>query len=228
MDFGLSVFDLVLICWAYFFIMQIKFYYVAGANCCERVRWVLDYKRVQYELVDLDGPHHEQQLSAMSPFRRVPVMEIDGTALTESMAMIELLEEVAPSPPLNYATSLIRAQVREVCEAVNSSIHPVQNSSVVSHFRPELSKEEMRPIRADWIASNLLKLQTRLWKASGFAIGNQFTFADIFVAAIFRKGRELGIQTETLGAFEMHWEFLMSYPVIRTSCPLPEKWGPQT
>ena len=39
------------------FDMHIKFYYAAGTNCCERVRWALDYKRVPYEMVDLDQPH---------------------------------------------------------------------------------------------------------------------------------------------------------------------------
>jgi glutathione S-transferase len=153
-------------------------------------------------------------------------MELDGTALTESMAMVELLEEIAPSPPLNYSTPLARAQVREACEAVNSSIHPVQNSSVVRHFRPDLSKNEMRPIRANWIASNLDKLKVRLWQSSSFAVGQQFTFADIFVAAIFRKGLELGIQRGALSSFETHWSFLMSHPTIRASCPLPEARAP--
>ncbi len=206
--------------------MQIKFYYAAGANCCDRVRWALDYKRMSYELVDIDSPHDARHLHSISPYGRVPVMELDGTALTESMAMVELLEELAPSSPLNYATALARAQVREVCEAVNSSIHPAQNSSIVRYFRPDLSKDEMRPIRANWIASNLVKLQTRLWQSSEFAVGQKFTIADIFVATIFRKGVELGMQTGAFGPFETHWKFLMLQSAIRMSCPLPEARNP--
>ena len=200
--------------------MHIKFYYSAGANCCERVRWALDYKSVQYELVDLERPYDEAHFASISPFARVPVMELDGTPLTESMAMLELLEELAPSPALNGSDSLGRARVREICEAVNSTIHPVQNSSVIRHFRPELSKADMKPIRANWIASNLAKLQARLWLDSGFAVGTEFSFADIFLATIFKKGIELGIESSMLPSFVDHWSFLMSKPEVQASCPL--------
>lgn len=202
--------------------MDIKFYYSSGSNCCERVRWALDYKHVQYELVDLDGGFDESHFAAISPFGRVPMMEVDGVPLSESMAMVELLEEYAPQPPLTYPDVIRRAQVREVCEAVNSSIHPIQNSSVIRHFLPQLGKEQIRPIRADWIRTNLEKLQPRLWRTSQFGVGDQFTLADIFLAAIYRKGWELGMGSG-LPAFEAHWAYLLSQPRIRDSCPFAER-----
>lgn len=205
--------------------MKLVFYYAAGANCCERVRWALDYKRVPFDLVNLSGAHDENHLRSISPFGRVPILEINGTALSESMAMVELLEEIYLSRPLNYTEPLARAHVREICEAVNSSIHPVQNSSVVKHFLPSLSKNEMQFMRANWIANNLEKLQTRLWQGSNFAVGEQFTLADIFIASIFRKGVTIGIQKGALELFESHWTFLMSHPEIRRCCPLLDEHG---
>lgn len=202
--------------------MEIKFYYASGSNCCERVRWALDYKRVQYELVDLDGQFDKRHFAAISPFGRAPVMELDGVPLTESMAMVEFLEEYAPAVPLNYSEPLARAQVREVCEAVNSSIHPVQNSGVVRYFRPDLNKDQMKPLRADWIASNLVKLQPRLWQCSQFAVGDRFTVADIFLAIIYRKGLALRMAPPAFPHFQAHWSFLLSQRAIRDSCPLSE------
>jgi glutathione S-transferase len=203
--------------------MHIKFYYAAGANCCERVRWALDYKGIAYELVTLDADTPASALAAISPFGRVPVMELDGAPLTESMAMVELLEELSPPNPLNYATPFARAQVREICEAVNASIHPVQNSSVVNYFHPSWDKAQMRATRARWISTNLSKLAPRLWRSSGFAVGVQFTLADIFVAAIYRKGVALGMSAATDPGYEAHWQFLMAHPAIRQSCPLPDR-----
>lgn len=205
--------------------MEIKFYYASGSNCCERVRWALDYKRVRYELVDLGGRFDERHFAAISPFGRVPVMELDGVPLSESMAMVEFLEEHAPAVPLTYADARARARVREVCEAVNSSIHPVQSSGVVRHFRPDLNKDQMKQIRADWIASNLAKLRPRLWRASEFAIGDRFTLADIFLAVIYRKGVALGIAPSACPQFQAHWLFLLSQPAIRDSCPLAGAWS---
>lgn len=201
---------------------QLTLYYSAGANCCERVRWAIDFKRVPYVLFDVDAQLSAEGLAAINPLRRVPVMAVDGVLLTESMAMLEFLDELAPAPPLNYTAPFARAQVREMCEAVNASIHPVQNSSVIRHFRPDWSKEQMRPVRADWIAANLAKLESRLWRASGFAVGGQFTLADIFLAVIYRKGVALGVPEAAMPAWQAHWAFLMAHPAIRDSCPLPE------
>lgn len=201
--------------------MRITLYYAQGASCCERIRWALDYKKVDYALVDIDKQYDEVHFKSISPFGRVPVMEVDGTPLTESMAMLELLEETTPSHLLNYTTPFLRAQVREVSEAVNSSIHPVQNSSVIRYFQPGWTKDDMRPMRANWIAANLAKLQPRLWLGSKFAVGQHFTFADILVAVIFNKGIALGVDPGTLTRFEEHWTHLMRDDEIRLSCPLP-------
>jgi glutathione S-transferase len=175
---------------------------------------------VRYELIDVDAQFDLARFGKISPFGRVPVMEVDGTAITESMAMVEFLEEFAPEPPLNYSGAVERAKVREICEAVNSSIHPVQNSSVVSYFLPGLAKAQMRPVRAIWIANNLVKLQPRLWRTSFFAVGDRFTLADIFVAVMYRKGVALGMLPEDHPPFEAHCTFLLSQPEIRDSSPL--------
>lgn len=199
--------------------MQLSFHYAAGANCCERVRWALDYKQIPYTLIDHDGEFDRAHFAAISPFGRVPMMEVDGAPLSESMAMLELLEEIAPAPALTYSTPFARARVREVCEAVGASIHPVQNSSIVAWFQPGWSKAEMRPVRARWIANNLAKLAPRLWHDSGFVVGTQFTMADIFVAVIYRKGVALGIAADALPRFEAHWQFLLGHEAIKASCP---------
>lgn len=101
--------------------MQISFHYAAGANCCERVRWALDFKQIPYTLIDHDGEFDRAHFAAISPFGRVPMMEVDGAPLSESMAMLELLEEVFPVPALTYNTPFARARMREVCEAVGAS-----------------------------------------------------------------------------------------------------------
>ncbi len=202
--------------------MQIQFFYAAGANCCERVRWALDFKRIPCQAIDVEAlPPDAPALhlfQRISPFGRVPVMLLDGAPLSESMAMVELLEELHPTPALTYTSPLARAQVREICEAVNSSIHPIQNSSVVRTFRPDLSKADMRPLRADWISHNLAKLQNRLFLHSGFAVGDAFTLADIFIALIYQKG--VTMDCTRLPAFDAHWQFLMQNAAIRTSCPI--------
>ncbi|BBB66085.1 hypothetical protein UNDYM_1832 [Undibacterium sp. YM2] len=200
--------------------MHIRFYHAPDANCCERLLWILDYKRVTYERIDVGLTHVGEHVTRHSPFARVPLMEVNGIALSESMAMAEFIEEIAPNPPLQYTEAFARAQVREICEAVNSSIHPQQNSSTVRYYHPEWSKEEMQPVRANWLRLNLQKLQGRLWLGSQFAVGKQFTMADIFVSIIYRKALDLGVQVSDLPEYEQYWKFLMSDETISGSCPV--------
>ena len=200
--------------------MRFVFYYAVGANCCERVRWALDYKQLDYSLVDVGRDPDNENFRHISPFGRVPVIEVDGVPLSESMALLEFLEEVAPEPALNYADPTGRARVREVCEAVNASIHPIHNSSVIRHFHANWSKDDMRPFRADWISSNLSKLESRLWLDGPFVVGDRFSLADILVSVIFNKGLELGMDVAALPRFQEHWQHLMTIDRIRGCCPL--------
>lgn len=199
--------------------MKLRLYSAEGANCCERIRWMLDYKSVSFELMDIESSEAVSAFRLHSPFGRVPVLLVDGEPLTESMAIAEFIEEIAPVPNLLGTSIGLRARVREVCEVVNSSIHPVQNSSVVRYFHPTWSKDAMRTVRANWIEHNLLKLRPLLWSSSSYVVGDGFTLADIFVAIIFRKAMALGASAEVLSDFERHWSFLMSMPDVRASYP---------
>ena len=180
----------------------------------------MDYKGVQYELCGVDALDDFREFSEVSPFGRVPVLLTSGQPISESMAIAEYIEETAPTPALLGSSPLERARVREICEAVNSSIHPVQNSSVVRYFHPSCSKDDMRSLRAEWIEGNLCKLNGRLWRSGQFAVGHSFTLADIFVAVIFKKAEALGSSLRALAAYDAHWNYLMSVPTVRSSCPL--------
>ncbi len=199
---------------------MLRLYIAEGANCCERVRWALTYKGLPHELVDVDQPNDAGRLAPISPFGRVPILEWQGQVLSESMAMLELLEELQPEPALSYTDPWLRARVREACEAVNASIHPVQNSGVIRRLRPDWDKAAMRLYRCKWIAENLERLQPRLWRESAYAVGDRFTLADILVAVMARKAISLGLAAGVLPAFDRHWQHLMAQPRIQASCPL--------
>lgn len=199
--------------------MNFTLYYANGANCSDRVRWVLAYKSIAFEGIDIEATADHSLFKSVSPFGRVPVLVAEQATLSESMAIVEFLEDIRPEPPLMPRIALERARVREVCEAVNSSIHPVQNSSVLCTIRPEWSTDETRSFRSQWIANNLAKLHPLLWLSSSYAVGNRFTMADIFIAVMHRKGIDLGGQAGEAQPFRKHWAFLMSQPAIAASYP---------
>jgi maleylacetoacetate isomerase len=200
--------------------MNFTLYFANGANCSDRVRWVLAYKSIAFKGVDVDATADHPQFKATSPFGRIPVLVTGQETLTESMAIVEFLEDIRPEPPLLPRDALERARVREICEAVNSSIHPVQNSSVLRAIRPEWNRDETRSFRSHWISTNLEKLRPLLWLSGPYAVGNRFTLADIFIAFMHRKGVELGAPVDEGRPFCEHWAFLMSQPEIAASYPL--------
>ncbi len=199
--------------------MKLMLYYANGANCSDRVRWALAFKNVPFQSIDIDATDNTAAFKAISPFGRVPVLVVDQQSLTESMAIAEYLEEIQPDPSLMPKHPFERAQVREICEGINSSIHPVQNSSVLRAIQPSWSREAVRQFRSNWIDTNLEKLRPLLWRSSSFAVGSQFTIADIFVAVMHCKGLSLGANVTESSPYEAHWEYLMSQPAIAASCP---------
>ena len=168
--------------------MDIKFYYSRGSNCSERVKWVLDHKQISYQQLDADELYGSEEYLKINPFGRVPSMIIDGVTINESMVMVEFLEENFRTNPLLPEDPLPKAEIRQICEIVNSTIHPIQNSKIVEFFKPGLEKQEKTEIRAQWIGKCLKTLKVYLWKQSKFAVGSQFSLADIFNQSICSDG----------------------------------------
>ena len=176
--------------------MEIILYSANGSNSSQRVEWALRYKKIPYNV-------HLSNSNSFSAYGYVPAISIDGAIVSESMAILEFLEETFPESPLLPKQALERARIREVCEYVNSTIHPAQNRSILKFLRPELTEPEKKTIRAKWIADCLQNLRTRLFLDSVFAVGKTFSLADIFVAVIYQKGLTHGAAQDE--NYEDHW-----------------------
>ncbi len=200
--------------------MDITFYYSRGSNCSERVKWVLDHKRISYHQIDADELYGSEKYLEINPFGRVPSMIVNGVTINESMVMVELLEENFGTNPLLPEDPLPKAEIRQICEIVNSTIHPMQNSKVVEFFKPGLDNKAKRELRRQWIEKGLKTLTSYLWKQSDFVAGTQFSLADIFVAVIYNKGISLGLNRTDHPGFECHWNCLLNDPSISKYCPI--------
>lgn len=177
--------------------MEVILYSANGSNSSQRVEWALKFKRI---------PHlvHFNESNLIGAYGYVPAISIDGAIISESMAILELLEEIFSEFPLLPNEAIERAKVREVCEYINSTVHPAQNRTILNFLRPDLAEIEKKALRAQWIEICLQKLRPRLFCDSRFAIGKSFTLADIFIAVIYRKGLSHGASKNHY--FETHWE----------------------
>jgi maleylacetoacetate isomerase/maleylpyruvate isomerase len=129
--------------------------------------------------------------------RLVPLLALDDAAeptyLSQSMAIIEYLDESHPEPPLMPATPLERAQVRAIAQDIACDIHPLNNTRVLRYLQRDLGQDQATVDRwyQHWIALGLQVVERRLRSTAGkFCFGDQPGLADcLLVPQIFNAKR---------------------------------------
>ncbi|WP_206538777.1 glutathione S-transferase family protein [Aeromonas finlandensis] len=150
------------------------------------------FKRIQYKRLEVSASELTTTYLLINPFGYVPSLSVDGFILSESMAIAEYLEERFAANPVLGKNLNEKAAIRRVCEYVNATIHSLQNRTTLTFFRPDLDETSKRKLRERWIMTCLDKLSSTICNESGFAIGNSFSLADIFVASIYKKALQHG------------------------------------
>ena len=175
-----------------------KLYTYFRSSAAFRVRIALNLKGLAYEpaFVHLaKGEHRASAYGAVNPQALLPALDDDGCLLTQSLAILEYLEETHPVPPLLPKSPLERARVRSLAMLVACEIHPVNNLWVLQHLKRALGQgeEQVNAWYRHWIADGLAKFEADLGKteASGqFCHGDAPTMADCcLVPQIFNAQR---------------------------------------
>lgn len=132
---------------------------------------------------------------AVNPMGLVPALEVDGRTLTQSLAIIEYLDETHPTPALLPRDPLDRAWVRSVALAVACDIHPVNNLRILNHLRDALGQDEAagNGWYAHWVAEGFRGLEAMLAnddRVGRFCFGDEPSLADIcLVPQVFNAER---------------------------------------
>jgi maleylpyruvate isomerase len=128
-----------------------------------RVRIALNYKQLTYQSIPVHllrdgGEQHSASFRQRNPARLVPVLEDGPLTLTQSLAIIEYLEETHPTPALLPRDAAGRARVRALALGIACDIHPLNNLRVMRYLKSTLEIDDAH--RDDW---------SRHWIAQGFA-----------------------------------------------------------
>lgn len=129
----------------------IRLYDYYRSSACYRVRIALNLKGLAYEAVDtslIDDAQKTDAYRAMNPQGFVPMLEIDGVRLTQSLAIIDYLDARFPDPPFLPADPAARAHILAMALVVACDIHPLNNLRVLRYLGRELNVEE--PARDEW------------------------------------------------------------------------------
>jgi len=180
-----------------------KLYSYWRSSASWRVRIVLAYKRISYEYVavDLNPAHngqHDPKYGEINAMRQVPVIEWEHQGalvrLTQSVAIIEHLETIHPSPQLLPDEPLQRARVRELVEIVNSGIQPLQNTGAVTEIRMLAGDDAAAKWTHDVNYRGISALEERVDQHGGrFAVGDMLTLADVFLIPQLYNANRFGV-----------------------------------
>ena len=155
------------------------------SSAAYRVRIALNMKGVDYESRPvnlLESEQRSEEYRALNPQGFVPMLEIDGQRLTQSLAIINYLDLRFPTQPLLPARAAERAHVVAMAMAVACDIHPLNNLRVLKYLKGQLghSQEEVDAWYVHWIDEGLPALEALAAPRAGkYLFGDAPTAADI-------------------------------------------------
>jgi maleylacetoacetate isomerase len=164
-----------------------RLYGYSRSSAAFRVRIALNLKRLDYQNVFVHLRHGDQSAPTylgINPQGLVPALDIGGETLTQSLAIIEYLDETHPEPPLLPRDAAGRARVRALAAIVACDIHPLNNLRVLRYLHRQLGRSEadIEIWYNNWIAAGFSALEGLLAPdrhTGRFCHGDDPTLADI-------------------------------------------------
>lgn len=162
-----------------------KLYDYGRSSAAYRVRIALHLKGLPYTRIPvslLDNAQHSDAYRQINPTSLVPSLDTGAGILSQSLAIIEYLEECHPEPALLPAEPLARAQVRALALQIACDIHPLNNLRVLKYLTQELGNTEAQKTAwyHHWLRQGLAPLEQQLSACSTpFCCGDTPGLADI-------------------------------------------------
>jgi maleylpyruvate isomerase len=189
-----------------------------------RVRMALALKGVAVTSVSHDLSAGEQRTAAylaLNPQGLVPAISVDGAVIAQSLAILEWLEEVYPTPALLPDAPLARARVRALCGVIACDIHPLQNLRVQKWVK----KQGLDPMvwNQHWIGEGLAALETLVTQPDGgsgtFCHGDTPTMAECLLLPQLYAARRFEVDTSAYSALSAIEARALAVPAIADSHP---------
>ena len=166
------------------------------SSCSWRVRIALALKQIKYKqipvhLLNNGGEQHSDEYKTYNPMEQVPTLIMNGLTLTQSLPIIEYIDELHPETnPLLPGDPVDRFRVRQIAEVINSGIQPVQNLSVLQAVGPERKMQWGHDaIHKGFVAIEAL-LTTHRTDTDKYCVGTKVTLADIcLVPQVYNASR---------------------------------------
>jgi maleylacetoacetate isomerase len=209
-----------------------KLYNYFRSSASFRVRIALELKGLGYEYLSVHlakGEHKQQQYAAVSASQLVPTLVLDdGQLLSQSMAIIEYLDETHPNPPLLLPRDpLGRARVRALAQLIACEIHPLNNLRVLKYLVRDMKVDEeaKNTWYRHWVRTGLEMFEKELQQlpAGTYCYGDTPTLADTCLVPQIFNGQRFDVDFSGLPRTMAAFETCMKHPAFQkaqpSSCP---------
>ncbi|MGH6769922.1 MAG: maleylacetoacetate isomerase [Xanthobacteraceae bacterium] len=170
------------------------------SSAAYRVRIAANIKGIAFQTVPIHlqkegGQNLKPEFRAINPQMRVPALKLDsGDVLTQSLAIIEYLDEIHPQPPLLPRDPIGRAKVRALAQLIACDIHPLNNVAPLRYLKTEMGQDQAK-IDAwyhHWVIAGFDALEAMLG-GGPYAHGAEITLADICLVPQVANARRLKV-----------------------------------
>lgn len=197
-----------------------------------RVRVALNLKGVEVAetMIDLDaGEQRAPAFRAVNPMGAVPALVLDdGTVLTQSLAILEWIEETRPTPSLLPENPAARARVRALCAVTAADTHPLVVPRVQAYLGGEWGIDEARRIawNAHWFRLGLEAYETQLANAGPFCGGAAPGLADACLASHVAGAERFKVDLTPYPTVRRIHDRCMAMPEFSRAHPLRQPGAP--
>ncbi len=168
------------------------------------------------------GEQNGEAHHARNPAGLVPVWEEGGVALTQSLAIIDYLDETHPEPPLVFGPPLQRAIIRELALIVAADIHPIGNLRVLAKLTADYGADDAARAgwNRHWIGLGFTAIEQRLGSTAGrFCVGDRVSLADLCLVPQVYNARRFGLDLTPFPLITRVDEAARATPAFQAAAP---------
>ncbi|WP_171231120.1 maleylacetoacetate isomerase [Ruegeria sp. HKCCA6707] len=202
-----------------------KLYSYWRSTTSYRVRAALNLKGLAYETIPVDltaGAQQAEDYVRLNPGKGVPTLVLDdGTVLTQSLAIIDYLDAVVPSPRLIPEEPAQRARVLAAAHTVALDIHPVNNLRLIGQLKSRYgaTPEQARDWMDHWMTEGFNALEPQLSDTSTFSFGEAPDLADLCLVAQVYNAHRWGVDLSPFPKITRVEQACLGLPEIAAAHP---------